>query len=238
MVEGIPQTRPFGEPTPSRGHWRKRQTPGLLKSAVQKAVRRGDLGLLRWALDRVWQRAEGRAWLCRRLPILAGEELWTHVGWAGYTARLGQGLLKRLECEEAAKTILTGAVGTLATAVKNKDGDGVQALARWEDELNVSASALMEALQAGQPVQVAAIAFSLLAQRGDPWSVLLQWTATHGTTETVLVVQEARARYGGGALEDDRRLFVGAAALAALCHGQVAGRVELRPVDAWPTPPG
>jgi len=237
MVDTVQSPTRNGEPGPSRGHWRESQTPPLLKSAVQKAIRRGDLGVLRWSLDRVWRRPEGRAWLCRRLPILAGEELWSHVGWAGYTGRIGQALVKRPGAEQAARVVLEGAAAALAAAVKNKDAEGLQTLARWGEDLPASVGALTAALQAGQALRVAVITFALLGQGGDPWTVLLGWAATHGTTESVLVVEEARARYGRGALEDDQRLFVGAAVLAALYPEQVATHIELHPVEAFAVPP-
>lgn len=237
MANGTQQATLWGEPAPSRVHWRARQTPGLLKSAVQKAIRRGDLGLLRWALDRVWRQPEGRAWLCRRLPILAAEEVWTHLGWAGYTARLAQGLLKRPEGEETALTLLEGALGTLADACKNKDGSALQALVPLGNGGTASVSDLAGVLETRQPVQVTEMILELLARRADPWLTLLAWASQHGTLESVLVVQEAKAGYAGGALENDRRFFVGGAVLAALYPEQVATQIRLQPFVAQPTLP-
>lgn len=234
-----PQARLFDEPTPAKGQsvWRTNQTPGLLKSAVQKAIRRGDLGLLRWALDRVWRREEGRAWLCRRLPILAAEEAWPSLGWAGYTARLGQSLLQQPEGKATAQALLEGTFGTLATSAKDKDAGGIATLTRWEVGVETSPTALVRALEAKNPVRATAIAFTLAVQKADPWQMLVHWAAQHGTMEAVQVIWEAKARYGGGALPGDLPLFVSSAVLAALTPEPIPTRVLFHSVEAPPAPP-
>jgi hypothetical protein len=51
------------------------------KSGIQKAIRRGDLPLLRLSFQQLWEK--DKRWLIWRLPILAGEEVESYVGLMG-----------------------------------------------------------------------------------------------------------------------------------------------------------
>jgi len=49
------------------------------KSAIQKAIRRSDLDLLKTSFDVLWGEKKTRSWLKWRLPILVEEEMWYYI---------------------------------------------------------------------------------------------------------------------------------------------------------------
>jgi hypothetical protein len=67
------------------------------RSAIQKAIRRSDTGMLRGAFRILWDM--DRSWLLWRLHILAIEEVWQYAGEAHHLARLIQNADTPASCE-------------------------------------------------------------------------------------------------------------------------------------------
>lgn len=68
------------------------------RSAIQKAIRRSDLGMLRGAFRILWDM--DRSWLLWRLHILAIEEVWQYAGEAHLLARIIQNAETPASCED------------------------------------------------------------------------------------------------------------------------------------------
>jgi hypothetical protein len=99
----------------------KKQELGLIKpdmtsakSAIQKALRRGDLPLLKLAFSNLWEKE--RKWLCWRLPILTSEENWKYTGWAG---RIGF-------VENPQRDRVWSLLASIALNPKDKDAEGMR----------------------------------------------------------------------------------------------------------------
>jgi hypothetical protein len=99
----------------------KKQELGLIKpdmssykSAIQKAIRRGDVGLLKLSFSTLWEKEQ--KWLCWRLTVLAGEESWKYTGWAG---RFGF-------AENPSREDLWKLLYTMTVNPKDKDAEGLR----------------------------------------------------------------------------------------------------------------
>ena len=101
----------------------KKQELGLIKpdlshyrSAIQKAIRRGDLSLLKKCFSKLWE--EDSSWLKWRLPVLACEEIWPFTGIAVEMA-----MDKEIGREQIWKLL-----ANLTLKPKNKEAEGIAEL--------------------------------------------------------------------------------------------------------------
>lgn len=101
----------------------KKQELGLIKpdlshyrSGIQKAIRRGNLSLLKKCFSKLWE--EDRSWLLWRLPVLACEENWLYAGIAVEMA-----LNKEIQREQVWKLL-----ANLTLNPKNKEAEGIAEL--------------------------------------------------------------------------------------------------------------
>jgi hypothetical protein len=101
----------------------KKQELGLIKedlsgykSAIQKALRRGNLPLLKLSFSKLWETEP--KWILWRLPILAAEESFLYTGIAG-----------QLSWPEPSREDLWRLLCNVATHPKNKEAEGLNILA-------------------------------------------------------------------------------------------------------------
>jgi hypothetical protein len=87
------------------------------KSAIQKALRRGSLPLLKISFSKLWEMEP--KWLLWRLPILAAEETWAYTGYAGPIA-----FDQNPQREDVWKLL-----ANIALHPKNKEAEGIRILA-------------------------------------------------------------------------------------------------------------
>lgn len=117
----------------------KKQDLGLIKpdlshykSGIQKAIRRGDLSLLKKCFSKLWE--EDRSWLMWRLPVLAVEENW----------RYGQIAVEIALDKEAKREEVWKLLANLTLKPKNKEAEGIAELLSLYKKKEFNAEKYME----------------------------------------------------------------------------------------------
>lgn len=98
------------------------------RSAIQKAIRRSHLGMLRGAFRILWDM--DRSWLLWRLHILAIEEVWQYAGEAHHLARLIQDADTPASCESQVYDYLE----TLCRSYKDHSTYAILVLTEMKDK--------------------------------------------------------------------------------------------------------
>ncbi len=193
----------------------KSKVDPILKSAVQKAVRRGSEGGIVWAVRRLWETPDGRRWLIWRIPIIAAEEAWPVLGVVGARVKeMGRGLPQDEQIDS-----LIGIIQGMARLAKNKDAGGLEGilaavqkpLGKWKPEIPDR-----EIYELAQRV------FQM--ERREMWRYLHE--QAHDSPAVHTLIRAAAWRYPQGGMPGDRLLLITSAVLAvkspAIVDAQVA----------------
>lgn len=193
VLKGMPKQKPA----------KVKKVDPLLKSAVQKAVRRGSEGGVVWAVRRLWAIPDGRRWLLWRIPILAAEEVWPALGVVGSPViEMGPGL----PADEQMNRVI-GIVQGMGRLPKNKDAGGLQGFVGRagktpliNGEPEIPDRGVYELAQQ-----------TLVMDRRSGWDFLLKQATFEVVTELIRV---AAWRYPRGGMRGDPMLLVMSAVLA------------------------
>ncbi len=192
----------------------KSKVDPILKSAVQKAVRRGSEGGVVWAVRRLWGTPDGRRWLIWRIPIIAAEEVWPVLGVVGALVKqMGRGLPGDEQMDH-----VIGIIQGMGRLAKNKDADGL---------LGVLSDAGKTPLGNGEPEipdqEVYEFARQVVEkERSEIWRFLHHQTTSQAVRE---LITAAAWRYPQGGMPGDRVLLVTASALAVKSSAVVEAQV-------------
>jgi len=180
-------------------------------SALQKAIRRGDLNLARTAFDVMWAEKEHRNWMKWRLSILVIEEAWY------FTGELAQFLKLKSDTEEDWRKFIY----RLCLIPKNKDADalwGLSSIAVERTPLLDEVARWKERIGDGDP--------SLIADELFEWLV----DGEKLTDYEKDAIRVAKRRVGMGGMLGDKQQCIVAMILIAQ-HGLQQERVKKAEVE-------
>jgi len=174
------------------------------KSAVQKALRRGSLPLLKLAFSKLME-VEPK-WITWRIVILAAEEAWPYMGIAG---RYAFG-------EESTRENIWKLLANIALHPKNKEAEGLNILADKVEKLKEDPKKLIK-----DPARMAifngwmTIRQSMGLLETDP-ETFWGWFSTGENEFAREIVMTARRRSKFGGMSGDKMLLFVAAYLACV----------------------
>jgi hypothetical protein len=173
------------------------------KSAIQKALRRGSLPLLKLSFQKLWE-AEPK-WISWRLPILAAEESWKYMGMAG-----------TLSWPDPKREGVWGLLANIALQPKNKEAEGLNILADRVEKLKENPKKLIK-----DPGRMAIFNGWMLIRKSidvletDP-EKFLGWFSVGENEFAREIVATARRRSKFGDMSGDKMLLFVAAYLACV----------------------
>ena len=197
------------------------------RSAIQKAIRRGDLDLARTAFEVLWPEKTHRAWLKWRMPVLIGEEAYH------FAPEAAQLIKEKSDDKEEWRKL----VYRLTLIRKNKDAGGLENLGKrkkipgeenFSRQMKSEMRQMRAAYKAGgdDPGLIATGLFKELTKDPD----------SNGLTEYEIGGMEVMKNrvYAGGMLAD-RWILVGSMILMATrpCSPKIIAKEEKWGLENW-----
>jgi hypothetical protein len=172
------------------------------KSAIQKALRRGSLPLLKLSFSKLYE-SEPK-WISWRLPILAAEETWPYMGLAG-----------TLSWPDPKREDVWKLLANIALHPKNKEAEGLNILADKAEKLKEDPKKLIK-----DPGRMTvfdgwvAIRQSMGLLETDPETFWGWFSTENEFAREIVATAKRRSKFGG--MSGDKTLLFVAAYLACV----------------------